>query len=116
MAIITPSGSSSQINGPLPERLRPLFWDVDFSSLDWELDHNLIVRRILQDGNWAAVRWLRSTWGDAAVRGWLITHAGGRLSPRQLRYWELVLDLSGQEVNKWINLTKESPWERRLTR
>ena len=98
----------------LPEILRPLFWDVDFSALNWETDRDLIVRRILQTGNWLAIRWLRLTWGDGPLRAWLQAHAGGRLSPRQLRYWELILSLPAQEVDHWIARTKDSLWERRV--
>ena len=97
----------------LPEFLRPLFWDVDFSALDWETDRNLIVRRILQTGSWPAIQWLRSTWGDQSLRTWLRAHAGGRLSQRQLRYWGLILDLPEQEVEPWIARAKDSLWERR---
>lgn len=99
---------------PLPEILRPLFWDVDFSALDWETDRDLIVRRILQSGNWPAIQWLRAAWGDEPLRGWLQAHAGGRLTSRQLRYWELVLNLPAQAVDDWIAQAKNSPWERRV--
>jgi hypothetical protein len=98
----------------LPEILQPLFWDVEFSTLDWDSDRDLIVRRILQTGNWPAVRWLRSAWGDVALRAWLQSHAGGRLNPRQLRYWELVLNLPAQEVDRWIDRAKNNPWGRRV--
>ncbi|HJW89553.1 MAG TPA: helix-turn-helix domain-containing protein [Anaerolineales bacterium] len=99
---------------PLPEMLEPLFWDLDFSALSWQADRDLIVRRILQKGGWPAVRWLRSFWGDQDVRRWLEEHAGGRLSPRQLRYWELVLNLPEQEVEVWIARAKDSLWEKRV--
>ena len=99
---------------PLPDLLTPLFWDVDFSTLNWESDRDLIVRRILQAGSWQAIRWLRSFWGDLALRSWLIAHAGGQLTPRQLRYWELVLNLPAQDVEHWIEQAKNNPWARRI--
>ena len=99
---------------PLPELLQPLFWDVDFATLDWETDRDLIVRRVLQAGSWSAIHWPRSVWSDNALRLWLETHAGGRLSPRQLRFWELVLNLPAQEVDHWIAKTKNSLWETRV--
>jgi hypothetical protein len=101
---------------PLPEHLQPLFWDQDFGSLDWDADRNLIVRRILQNGNWPAIKWLRSAWGDESLRIWLLAHAGGRLNPRQLRYWQLTLDLPSQDVDGWIARGKGNPWERRVRR
>jgi hypothetical protein len=103
------------VSTPLPDTLRPLFWDVDFTALDWETDRDPIVRRILGVGGWPALRWLRSTWGDENLRGWLIAHHGGRLSPRQLRYWELILELPPQQVNEWIAQARSSLWERRVS-
>jgi len=100
--------------GSLPEILQPLFWDQDFASLNWETDRDFIVRRILQMGSWSAVRWLRSTWGDEALRTWLEARAGAPLGPRQLRFWELVLDLPSQQVEHWIARSKDNPWERRV--
>lgn len=101
-------------SSPLPEILRPLFWDVDFNTLAWETDRDWIVRRILQTGNWQSLRWLRSVLGDEGLRLWLETHSGGGLSPRQLRFWELVLNLPSQEVDHWIEQTKSSPWGKRV--
>jgi len=98
----------------LSDLLPSLFWDVDFANLDWEADRDLIVGRILEAGSWPAVRWLRSFWGDQAVRAWLEAHAGARLSPRQLRYWELVLNLPPKEVEEWIARAKNSLWEKRF--
>ena len=103
------------ISMPLPEALRPLFWDVDFSALDWDTDRDLIVRRILQAGNWQALRWLRSTWGDENLQRWLTDHHGARLSPRQLRYWELVLELPGIQVDQWVARARASLWEKRVS-
>jgi hypothetical protein len=102
-----------QVQRSLPEFLRSLFWDVDFAALDWEADRDLIIRRVLQAGSWSAVRWLRSACGDQALRAWLSVHTGGRLSPRQLRFWELVLNIPSQEVDHWIAETKNGPWGRR---
>jgi len=99
----------------LPEILKPLFWDVDIAALDWETDHDWIVRRILSSGNWQSVCWLRSTWGDRNLATWLINHAGGHLNSRQLRYWQLILGLPAEEVDLWIIQARNSLWERRRT-
>ena len=55
----------------LPEQLRPLFWDYVFSQLSLAKDRDLIIRRVLSNGSWDAVRWLRKRLGDLKCgNGW----------------------------------------------
>ena len=82
----------------LPEFLREYFWDTDFSRLTWDLQRDFIMRRVLQVGSWVVVCWLRGEVGDEALGAWIEAHEGGGLSPRQLRFWGLVLDLPEDEV------------------
>jgi hypothetical protein len=96
--------------GRLPQRLRPLFWDHRFARLTWEADADLIAGRILAVGDWTAVRWLRRSLGDDALRTWLERRCGAGLSPRQLRFWELVLDLPHREVNAWLADPGRQTW------
>ena len=107
---------ADQISYPLPEILRPFFWDTHFASLSWEADRDSIVRRILQSGGWSSISWLRSTLVDDPLKSWILAHNGRGLNPCQLRYWELILDLPSEEVQKWIDLVKDSPWEKRLNK
>ena len=100
--------------GSLPESLQILFWDYNFEALSWSSDRDLIIRRILQAGSWEAVQWLRTTAGDDNLRTWLEVHAGGRLTPRQLRFWELILDLRREQVDTWIVAVANNPWSTRL--
>src|SRR5512138_444463 len=99
--------------GSLPKSLKPYFWDYPFSKLSLRTDRDLIIRRVLSNGSWEAVRWLKKRVGDEQIKTWLIAHQGRGLSPHQLRYWELVLDLPKRQVNKWINVAKENPWGQR---
>jgi len=101
-----------QKNG-LPEQLRPFFWDCTFSRLSLTEDRDLIIRRILANGSWDAVRWLRKTLGDPALREWLIAHRGRGLTARQLRFWGLLYDLPARQVNQWVKTAKAGVWERR---
>lgn len=98
----------------LPEFLKPLFWDVVFGELEWGKDRNLVVRRILQSGNWEAVRWLRKYWGDTAISAWIEAHHGSRLNPRQLRYWQVVLEMPARTVDEWVSQARGTLWERRI--
>lgn len=98
---------------PLPEALRGLFWEYDFDELSWDEDRDLILRRVLSDGPWEMVQWLRRRAGDSAVRDWIRQRRGRGLSRRQLRFWQLVLDLPETEVDAWLAARAPDPWERR---
>ena len=98
---------------PLPKSLKPYFWDYPFSKLSLSTDRDLIIRRVLSNGSWEAVLWLRKKIGDENLKKWLIAHRGRGLSPRQLRFWELVLDLPKRQVNVWVKAARETPWGKR---
>ena len=97
----------------LPEQLRPLFWDYVFSQLSLTKDKDLIVRRVLSNGSWDAVRWLRKRIGDDELREWLINHRGRGLTARQLRFWGVLYDLPPRQVNQWVKIAQTGVWERR---
>lgn len=97
----------------LPERLRPFFWDYRFSQLSLGKDRDLIIRRLLSNGSWEAVSWLRRRVGDPEIRAWLISHRGRGLSPRQLRFWEVLLELPSRQVSQWVRNAKNGVWGNR---
>ncbi len=97
----------------LPKRLRQFFWDVPFSRLRWEADRDLIIGRILASGDWLSVRWLRRRAGDQALQAWLHHRRGGGLTPRQLRYWELIFGLPRRTVDQWLAQPARQIWDRR---
>ena len=99
----------------LPEGVRALFWEYDADALSWDADRDLIICRVLTAGDWSAVAWLRSRLGDEDLRLWIERHRGGGLSPRQLRFWELVLGLSSREVDAWVRTARTSVWESRTS-
>jgi hypothetical protein len=98
----------------LPSMLRSLFWEYDFEALTWENDRDLIIARVLAHGTWDAVTWLRSRLGHTALREWIERHQGRGLSPQQLRFWELILDLPHQQVNAWLQAQERRVWENRV--
>ena len=97
----------------LPEQLRPLFWDYVFSQLSLAKDRDLIIRRVLSNGSWDAVRWLRKRFGDRQLREWLIVHHGRGLTVRQLRFWGVLYDLPKRQVNQWVKIAQTGVWGKR---
>jgi hypothetical protein len=100
--------------GRLPSHLRQFFWDYEFSRLSWSADADLITGRILAAGDWEAVLWLRRKLANPDLRAWIEKRRGAGLSARQLRYWELILDLPHRLVNSWLADPRRQVWENRL--
>jgi hypothetical protein len=100
----------------LPVSLAPLFWDIDWETISWEKYASFITRRILQSGDWDSICWLRKMMGDQALRHWLEEHSGAGLSPRQLRFWGLILSIQAEDVTLWIQKNQGLHWEDRISR
>jgi hypothetical protein len=112
---VKPHTASSK-KSELPLELKSLFWDCDFATVNMEEHHNFIIRRILDRGDWDNITWLRHNLGDAAIRDWFLSKAGGGLDPRKLRFWGLILDLPEQSVDEWVNKAHMSVWHGRSSK
>ncbi len=110
------SESSASTSDNLPETFRPLFWDCEFTDVTWREHRDFVIRRILSDGTWDAIGWLRTRLGDAALRDWIQRHRGRGLNPQQLRFWELVLDLPSDLVDSWLDSQERRLWKERIRR
>jgi hypothetical protein len=100
-------------SAPLPSPIREIFWDVDAKALRWESDRDLIIGRVLASGPWETVKWLRAKAGDDTLRSWLERYEGRGLSPKQLRFWQLVLGLPARKVDEWLESDRRGIWDRR---
>ena len=100
----------------LPEPLRPLFWDCDFSMLDAVRQRDFVIGRVLASGPLDAIRWLRRRYGDDALRDWIISHRGRQLSSQQVRFWETVIGLPAVDVQQWLAEPERRLWEGSLGR
>ncbi len=98
----------------LPGFLEPFFWDIDFKALTLAGQRDFIIRRLLQTGSWQALTWLRAELGDSGLRQWIEQRRGAGLTPRQLRFWAVVLDMPRSQVTRWVHTA--GLWERRLAR
>ncbi len=99
----------------LPQHLKKSFWDYEFHRLNWKDDRDLIISRILSSGDWEAVTWLRSKIDVVVLRQWITDHRGAGLTPQKLRFWELILNISHQQINSWLNDQERMIWAKRVS-
>ena len=97
----------------MPPRLRSFFWDTRPGSLDLERDREFVTGRLLQEGGLAEVKFLRSRYGDAAIRGWMLRHQARGLDASRIRFWQLLLRLSERRVSPWLRRARRGDWPRR---
>jgi len=90
-----------------------VLWDTDPRSVSWEAHRESLIGRVLAHGDWDALRWLRTTAGDGAIRDWIVATRGRRLSRQQIRFWQLLLDLPEQQVEAWLALPERKVWDER---
>lgn len=112
--MISISSHKKTSSARVPKSVLTLFWEYDKRSISWSKDKDLITKKILRQGSWEDVCWLRSKIDDDELRSWLISHDGAGLDAKQLRYWQLILGIPGHVVNKWIQFFRENPWSRRM--
>ncbi len=101
---------------PVPDFLRPLFWDCDFATLDAARQCNFVIGRVLASGPLDAIRWLRRTYGDDMIRDWIIRNRGRQLSSQQVRFWEAIIGLPAEDVQQWFAEPERRLWEGSLGR
>jgi len=102
----TPTSEAS----PLPEVLRPLFWDHRIEHLRWPAHRDLVIGRVLQSGGADAIAWLRSAVPDVDLVAWIRSRDGHGLDARQLRFWQVLLKLPEADVDAWVARARGSAW------
>jgi len=97
----------------LPKKLHHLFWDYDAAALDWPSDREFVISRILASGDWESIKWLMNRVKTDELRCFIVKRHGRGLESRQLRFWELILDIPRAEVNRWLRAMAGNPWHGR---
>lgn len=75
----------------LPNRLRWLFWESDFRTLDDRRDAVYVLARILEHGTLDAVQWLMKHYGLDEIQGFFRTVGHPEISERTRAFWRAVL-------------------------
>lgn len=81
---------------PLPEFLRPLFWDTDFDRLRVPGHERYVIERVLEYGDVPEVRWMMQRFSQEQVIQVLRRSRG--LSLKSARFWSFILDVPSEEV------------------
>lgn len=79
-----------------PPDVKRLLWDVDPDALDPERHLDFVIERVMQRGNWSAMRWLRARLPTERLVE-VLDRRGHRLSARDYAYWRLVLGMPQSE-------------------
>src|SRR5256885_16572626 len=95
----------------LPEILKTLFWDYDPGAVSWERDRDFVIERTLTHGDWDAIQWVRGQVGDPELRRVILQSRARKLSRRQIRFWQLILDLPEDTVAQWLSERESSLWK-----
>lgn len=107
------SPRAGAINSRLPRRLQRFFWDYDFAQLRWCTDNDLVIARILASGDWDSICWLMRRMSKPDLRDWITSRRGRGLSCRQLRFWEIIVELPQRQVDRWLADPARRLWENR---
>jgi hypothetical protein len=71
----------------IPEEHAWLFWDADLEGIDLQRDAVYVLRRVLERGRMADVRWVYGYYGPARIRGFFEAGPHAELSPKTLALW-----------------------------
>jgi hypothetical protein len=86
-----------QNSGIVPDSLKWLFWEVDFSKLDPVEHKAYLLSRILNRGDREAIKWMMDTYPKRQILNYINKHKR-QLDARSLNFWAVTF---GKE-EKWI--------------
>jgi hypothetical protein len=97
----------------VPTSFHRFFWDHDASKLRWSKHRDFIINRLLSNGDTKAIRWVLEQTGAEALRDWIISGKGRDLSPRQLAWWQLILDIPAKAISRLLSDPSRLTWDHR---
>lgn len=97
----------------IPTPILRLIHDCDPATLSWEGNLGFLIDRVIASDNWAAIRSLREHVSDREIVDRIRSTRGRKLSRRQLRFWQVVLELDPEEVASWLAEPGRGTWDAR---
>lgn len=84
----------------IPQEWHKHFWEVKLEKVDLEKNAWHVMGRVLEHGNFDAVRQLRRYYGDARLKEYLFSSSSRELSNRTMRFWQVILKLSSKQCKQ----------------
>ena len=80
----------------LPNFLRPLCWEVDFTEVQLKNHKRYVIERVLEYGDDQAIIWLRRNADPKDIAE--VVKSSRAISPNTAALWALILDISNEEI------------------
>jgi len=94
------------------KRLKHLFWEYEFKSLNSSEDEYLIIKKVLSYGTIEDIRDLVNIFGKRKIKQFLLDIKGKGIDKRRLRFYQLIFDLPKKKVDSWIKDPLREIWNR----
>jgi len=88
---------------PLPPFLHALFWEFNVKGIDIAQHADTIMGRIMERGNWQAMRWLRDVYHTDQIISYLGRRGKKVLPPREVNYWAFVSGVPEDMRIAWVS-------------
>lgn len=73
----------------IPKKLIPVLWDVpQAAKFDIKKYRSFIIARVAEKGGWSDIRWLKKTYGVAAIRR--VVARSKNVSKKVKNFWKMV--------------------------
>lgn len=93
----------------IPKEWYKYFWEVEAEEVDLDDNALYVIGRVLEHGNFDAVRKLRRYYGDHRLRQFLLSTKSRVLGKPTMRYWQVILDLSPEECEQISSNRNKNP-------
>ncbi len=93
----------------IPKEWHKYFWEVDSADVDLDEDAPYVIGRVLEYGNFEAVRKLRRHYGDSRLKEFLLSTNSRVLGKPTMRYWQVILNLSPEECEQISSIRNKNP-------
>jgi len=93
----------------IPNEWHKYFWEVEAEDVDLDENTPYVLGRVLEHGNFDAVRKLRRYYGDGRLKEFLLSTNARVLGKPTMRYWQVILNLSLEECEQISSIRNKNP-------